>query len=427
MNKSSVIVLINLNSYLGGGETLMIRFAEYLKRRGMEFICVCIQGGYLYKDLQRIGIKKDSILPIQSSPDYFYESRAGRQRLIDSIASKIQVRPVRFVSFCMRDLHIVRKVCTKFPHVAIAHLILHIQDDLYLGQTLIDKIIYSLIRYRRFGNSNIIKFNRQLLNEVNDNQGLICMSDLIATVWQDNFDIVIPSDRIVPLPSFLPSPYGFALKSQNRKIIWIGRIVDFKIPALLAMIDFIATKNEYSLTIVGDGDRSSIIARMKDRGVALGRVNFAGEVPYSKLGEFILGHSVGYAMGTSLIELARFRIPVIIALASFTHAPFDRPICGGLFFDQPKGTDGSELAIRSEKEIENTIANTIDVIEKNWEYIGNACYEYAYSNYSIEDNFSKYEKIITNTDWIEHKEKILKIPRASLVRKLAYKLHHKAG
>jgi hypothetical protein len=130
-------------------------------------------------------------------------------------------------------------------------------------------------------------------------------------------------------------------------------------------------------------------------------------------------------MGTSLIELARFRIPVVIALASYSHAPFSRSICGGLFFDQPKGCDGSDLAIYSEREIKTTIAKVISDIENDWVQAANACYGYALNNYAIEHNFSEYTRIIENTPLTSYSKKFIRIPTASLIRKLIYQFVRK--
>lgn len=427
MNTPSVIVLVNLNAYLGGGETLMVRLAKHLQEKGVEFFCVCALGGYAHEDLQRNGIEPDLILPIESSPDYFYAGRAGRQELVDLISSKIRRRPARFVSFCMRDLYTVRAVCTKVPLAAIIHLILHIQDDLYLGQTILEKIGYRLTGRLRFGSSKAIDLNRQLLNEVNENGGLICMAELIAKVWHRKFGIVIPSKRIIPLPSFVASPVRPMQEGNNHKIIWVGRLVDFKIPALIAMVDFLASTSDYRLTIVGDGDRTELLARMKERDLAPDRVNFVGEVPYAQLGEIICGHSIGYAMGTSLIELAKFQIPVVIALASYTHAKFSRPICGGLFFDQPRGCDGSELSMRSEREIGTTIADSIATIEGDWGRVALACFEYARDNYSLEKNFSDYLNVIDSTACISYAKNNIVIPKAPLLRKIIYKIEKRWG
>lgn len=427
MNSPSVIVLVNLNAYLGGGETLMVRFAKYLQAKGREFFCVCAHGGYAHDDLQRNGIEPDAILPIESSPDYFYAGRAGRQHLVDLIVSRIRSRQARFVSFCMRDLYTVRAVCTRVPLAATVHLILHIQDDLYLGQTILEKIAYRLTGRLRFGNSEAIDFNRRLLKDANQNGGLICMAELIANAWYQSFGIIIPSNRIIPLPSFIQIPERAAQEENNREILWVGRLVDFKIPALLAMVDFLAATNDYRLTVVGDGDRTAIIRRMKERNLASDRVNFVGEVPYAQLGEIIRGHSIGYAMGTSLIELAKFQIPVVIGLASYTHAPFSRPICGGLFFDQPRGCDGSELSMRSESEIEITIADAIGTIETDWRRVARACYEYARDNYSLEKNFAEYEGVIDSAACISYAEKAIEIPEAPLFRKIFYEVGNRLG
>jgi hypothetical protein len=127
-------------------------------------------------------------------------------------------------------------------------------------------------------------------------------------------------------------------------------------------------------------------------------------------------------MGTSLIELAKFQIPVVIALASYTHAPFSRPICGGLFFDQPRGCDGSELSMRSESEIEITIADAIGAIEIDWSRVARACYEYARDNYSLEKNFAEYENVIDSVACISYAEKAIEIPKAPLFRKIFYEV-----
>jgi glycosyltransferase involved in cell wall biosynthesis len=420
MSSPSLIVLINLNTYLGGGETLMVRFAEYLQQQDVEFLCVCAAGSYLLADLQRKGIASTAILPIESSPDYYYADRAARQRLVEQIAAKIENRSARLVSFCMRDLYTASALCSRLPRAALVHLILHIQDDMYVGQTILDKIVYSMTGRRQFRNSQAIAFNRRLLSMINRKGGLICMADLIAKVWHKNFGVIIPDDHIVPLPSFVATADQSEQEGNNRRIIWIGRLVDFKIPALLAMIDFLSGASDYTLTVIGDGDRGPLIKRMRERNVDSDRVSFIGEVPYAQLQRVIRGHSIGYAMGTSLIELARFGIPVMVALASYRHRPFARPICGGLFFDQARGCDGSELAIISEDEIETTIENAIGMIEADWNAVARACYEYARGNYSAEKNFSTYMAIIHNAAWLSEAERLIEIPVAPLLRKSIY-------
>ncbi|SFE68650.1 glycosyltransferase [Paracidovorax wautersii] len=400
----------------------MVRFANYLEQCGTRFICVCSENGYAHKDLQRHKIPASSILPISCAPDYYYKTKAKRKKLVEIIATAVGHHPARLVTFCMRDLFTATALAAKLPVASITHLILHIQDDLYAGQTLAEKLIYRLTGKLSFGNSKLICFNRSLLTMLNKNDGLICMADLIAHNWQRNFGISIPSDHIVPLPSFVPPAEGRKAKETDKRILWIGRLVDFKIPALLALIDFLAHADGYKATIVGGGDRSHILARMKECRVATDRVDFIGEVSYDGLEDVIRTHSIGYAMGTSLIELARFKIPVIVALASYTHNPYQRPICGGLFFNQPRGCDGSELAGRRESEIVTEISDAVALIEADWSKTANACYEYARENYSADKNFSKYRIIIEQSKYFSAAQKTVYVPKAPLSRRMIFSL-----
>lgn len=400
----------------------MVRFAEYLQRKNVSFLCVCATESYAFADLKQKGIALSSILAIEGSTDYYYADDKIRKQLIEEITNRIKTRPARIVSFCMRDLYTASAVSARLPRVSLSHLILHIQDDLYLGQTILDKFVYQLIGQRRFGNTRTIELNRRILTMINMNGGLICMSDLIAEVWRRNFGVFIRPEHIIPLPSFSSALQYSVPENNNHKILWIGRLVDFKIPALLAMIEFLSVSSLYSLTIVGDGDRSAVLARMKDCAVSEDRVHFMGEVSYAELGDVILKHSIGYAMGTSLVELARFRIPVVVALASYSHKPFDRPICGGVFFNQPRGCDGSELAISSEDQYGKNIVDVMGEIEADWKGAAHACYKYSRDNYSVEENFSAYEKNIENARWLSDVDKAISLPTAPLVRRLLFLL-----
>lgn len=402
----------------------MVRFAEYLQRQQVNFLCICAANGYAHRDLERKNINARSILPVALPPDYYYASATGRHKLVNALLAGIGDRPARIITFCMRDLYTVKATAAKIRQVALVHLILHIQDDLYVGQTLWEKLLYKVNGQRGFSNVRAIAFNRALMIRLNSLQGLICMADLIAAVWQRNFGIQIPSEHIVPLPSFMPAASHSNCAANGRKILWIGRLVDFKIPALLAMIDFLGDSPDYRLTIIGGGDRRAILARMEARCVTADRVEFMGEVGYADLEAVITDHSIGYAMGTSLVELARFSMPVIVALASYTHRDFDQSICGGLFFDQPRGCDGSELALTSEAEIGMSIGEAVSIISKDWHGAAKSCYEYARANYSVEDNFAAYLRIAENALWLTEADKDVFVPSAPALRRTLFSMQN---
>ncbi len=417
-----VIVLVNFNKYLGGGETLMVRFAEYLQRNKVNFLAFCMEKSYIHNDLQNKSISHSIIKTITLNPNYYYCVPQERASLVDDIKRKIGSQIcVWLVTFCMRDLYTAFALSKHFKNISITHLILHVQDDLYVGQTLLEKLIYKISGIRRFSNKKNIEFNRYLLQGVNRRASLICMSEIISKYWKLNFGIEIPITHIVPLPSFYDTFNRNNPDSKNKKIIWIGRLIDFKIPSLLSMIHYVADNNDYELTIAGAGSRKTIENYIDRNSLGSARIKFIGEVPYDELEKIINQHSVGYAMGTSLVELAKYKIPVIIALASYDHHLFKKQICGGLFFNKLKGCDGSDLILSNQKNIDTQIKDSILQIESDYQNVAQACFDFAKKDYDAERNFGHYLSIIREGIILSEDEKDIAATNASWIRRVLFK------
>lgn len=421
MAKKQIIVLINFNYYLGGGETLLVRFSSYLKNKGADFFAFCLEGSYIQNDLKKREICEKHIVSLSINPDYYYQNEVDRKQLIAKLLESLNPDiDYKIVTFCMRDLYTAFALSKKI-NCSITHLILHPEDDKYVGQTIVDKLRYKISKKREFNQTSMISFNQTLMNIVNDHNGLISMTEVISKVWKSTFGIDIPRDNTVPLPSFKEREHISKKQESWKKIIWIGRIVDFKIPSLLKMIDFVKENPAYSMTIVGDGNREEIESYLQKNTIFKYNIFFKGQVNYDELASIINQHSIGYAMGTSLIELAQYKMPVIVALASLDHLPFKRPICGGLFFNKYRGCDGTDLLIQKEDEIKWTISDTIKEIEASYDESAIRCYQFAKENFSEEKNFDDYLTIINNAKPLRESEKNLRIPFASTARKILYK------
>jgi len=419
-NPTRMIVLYNVNHYLGGGETLFVRFCDYLDSIDEPYIAICAEGSFIQQKLAASPSVKGKVVALSGDLDYFYLKKDAQAALLAKVSASIGAQnEVKFVTFCMRDLHLARALSHQVANISISHLILHVQDDLYLGQTLFDKAAYALTKKRAFRNKALINFNRALLKQINDNNGLICMAQVIADHWERTFGLHVPKNRIVPLPSFSEAEPGTGAEANNKSIIWIGRIVDFKIPAVCAMVEFLSKRTDYTLTIVGSGATAQIDEAIRKFGVDPARIRFIGELPYDKIREEIVKHSIGYAMGTSLVELARYRIPVIVALASYDHALFDKPICGGLFFDKPLGCDGSELMNSDGPDIAE-VTDVVQAVEADYLGVAAKCYEYAKTHYSVAENFSRYVEIIKATKKISPNGFSEDQPKANVLRRVLF-------
>lgn len=421
-----LVILLNFNSYQGGGETLLIRFAEYLRVRKTDFLIFCSLDGFIYSELKRREFSHTSFIGIGLDSNILYLNENDKNAFLDILLNKIGYKTkARLVSFCMRDLYIAFLVSQKIQECTISHLVLHIQDDLFLGQTIADKVFINFFGKRKFSNYKFIKLNRLALATVNETSGLISMAKIINDFWYETFRLQIPDSHVIPLPSFRAIPGVDYQSVNNKRIIWIGRIVDFKIPAIIAMLEFLSNNEEYSLTIVGEGNRRVILNYIKIYGIDITRVKFEGEVSYQDLGKIIQGHSIGYGMGTSLIELAMYKLPVIIALASYDHKFFKAPVCGGVFYDKPKGCDGSDLILNRPGFIGINISEVINEIENDYLNLSRKCFEFTESGYSENSNFEAYLNVIMQTEEMSNEQKKIEFPKISLLRNLFFKLHTK--
>jgi hypothetical protein len=192
------------------------------------------------------------------------------------------------------------------------------------------------------------------------------MSDLMVNFWNKEFSIKIKKENVVALPTYDFEEVMPQIPINNHKIIWIGRIVDFKIPALCVILNFINSNKKYSLSVVGSGNIKAVDKYINENRIDTCRIKFIGQVDYSKLGEIIKQHSIGYAVGTSLIEICRYGLPCIMGLSTPKHKLFKKNICGGLYADCIKGNVGDNLFAGEDEDNQMLIEDAISQLESNY-------------------------------------------------------------
>lgn len=412
------IALVNLNSYLGGGETLLVRWSEYLHKEGYDFKSFFVAGSYIEKDLNRIGIPIFNQCPISSPVDYYYLKDNQRMQLRGEISKYLQNdEDVVFVSFDARDLYTVFDISKNNERYRVAHLILHDEDNLYVCQSLLDKFNLRFRKIRNFTATRMLAFNCKLFNEVSRQGVVIPMCEYQCDIWKNNFGINIDKTLTVPLPVCDFSKIDHEVPAQNHKILWIGRIVDFKIPSLCAMIDYVGENPKYSLTIIGGGDLDYVHRYIRKKGYDESFYKFEGKVNYADLPSIIKQHSIGYAMGTSPVEIGKHGLPVIMALGKLDYKNFEKPVCGGLFINISKGNCGGSLYSNEPNDKVVMIKNVIEELESDFNNLSLQCYNYLRDNYDSETNFALYTDYVMKAGFIKSE---LKVPHASKVRRLLY-------
>lgn len=415
-----MIVLVNFNSYLGGGETLFVRMAKYIIDKTSEDLKLFYSEiSYIADDLKRLGISRTFLYPFSGETDYFYLNKTKKE-FLKSFVVKVckECDDVKFVSFCYRDLYMLVDVAKEIPGATITHLILHDEDNLYLGQSLINKLEYKFFKKKKFSNNRILEFNNKLFYELNKANALIGEKETTKIVMQ-KFGIFIQDSAIIP-PPMCEFEEEIPYVASGKKILWIGRFVDFKLPAIASMLSFISNHKDYSLSLIGDGDMEFINKFANENSLNLSNVKFLGLQSYDKIDDIIKEYSIGYACGTSIVEIGKHGLPVITALFSPDHKLFSKAICGGLYNNKYKGNEGNNLLVGESVEEQPLIESVIEKIEQDYDGTRISCYKCMKADFNLSTNMEGYLRIILNSKPIDFSS--ISIPHCGLLRKLSYSL-----
>jgi hypothetical protein len=199
-----------------------------------------------------------------------------------------------------------------------------------------------------------------------------------------NFDNSI----IWPLAINIPQQ-TFKLKSNNFKIVSIGRLVEFK-SYNLYMFEVVKELTNRGLNVTwevyGDGPLMEKMSNLASQKEFESSIKICGEIDYNKIPEVIKDASVFVGMGTTLIEVGSYAVPCIPAIA-YSKTPNTY----GYLYELPYYAIGERL------ETEPTIP-ILDLIMKlyyfdlaQYEENRNKTKEYV-SAYGIDSLMSKFVK-----------------------------------
>ncbi len=417
-----MIVLVNFNSYLGGGETLFLRMAKYLSDNGEKIKLFYLNKSYIADDIKRVGILEEALCPYSMNINYYYLNKNEKQNILMHFVRNLQdEKNIKLISFCYRDLYLLVDVAKTIKDSTIIHLILHDEDNLYLCQTLVNKLQYRFLKKKKFSNNKLLEFNNKLFYELNVANALIGEKETTKIVMR-RYGIELLDSVIVPPPmcEFDCNP---PFINKGKRILWIGRFVDFKLPAIVSMLEFISVHRDYTLSLIGDGDMAFIKRIAKERRLDLANVKFLGQQSYDKIGEIIKEHSIGYACGTSIVEIGKYGLPVITALFSPYHKLYSKSICGGLYNNKYKGNEGNNLLVGETEDQQPLIETVIAEIENDFDGSRQKSYDCMKADFTLSTNMKKYLIIINNAKSLDYSK--ITIPSCNFFRRIIYNFFYK--
>lgn len=342
------IVLLNLNSYLGGGEVLVVRLAEQLKLKGQPYKVICLWDSYIHKECIKNQLQWEC-WPI-SNDSILYMNRKEKKRVFLFMEQTLSGIENPFVyTFCFRDVYNVLYLKGK------------IQKKLYIGTGIYHPDDTKYVATRTIYAKRNRDINRCILQQYCDNNSAVFMSERChesSCVAGDDYPLI-------PLPITKAKTYDTIRQEKHKKILWIGRLVGFKLPAIMEIIRFVEVNPYYSLTILGYGTEEK---RIKGyiRKKRLKNVTLIGKTDPAKLPDIIRSNDIGYVMGTSILECAAWGIPVVkAAIMPRKMAAKRNDICIGIF-GEVRNYDMGEVDL-TDKSAVYSLRDCIEKIQNNYD------------------------------------------------------------
>lgn len=299
---SNKIVLFNLNTYIGGGETLLSRYAMYLEVNNIDYLIVCAKGSYIKSFAQNNKLKFINWPLVGDSLIYKRKAVAKVQDFfIDNLPKD---GTINFFTFCMRDYVNASLVFKDLNFDAkIFHGVYHNQDYKYLSSFSFNPKHYHV-------------FFKDILRNLYSNNAVLFMNNhgFIESIGKSNSDLT-PNFRPIPITlsddDFISTEMPI-LAGKIDKILCISRFAAFKIGAVVAFLRLARKNPSLNFTLVGHGPFEFLVTFLI-RLWSLSNITLLTDVVPSQLKEIISKHYIGYAQGTSILEIAKLGKPVIIA------------------------------------------------------------------------------------------------------------------
>ncbi len=364
------IIIYYPSKITGGAEFLLKTTADLLKKE-YKVIIVDIESGWLssnIKDVEIIHVSNKVYLDSNS----ILITAASLIRNIDLVF----YGEFKLISWVLQAYNIIPQL-PKIPSFQYNDIFRLIFKYTFLREEY--KYFFKQINYLNSINSIYIMDDG--CNDV--------MSKYLGIELDKYLPVVIPDDKFV---NFCDKPLK-NIKNNNITLVWLGRLDGgFKNPILIRLIkDVLAFSeiNNYDVVfnIIGDGPGFKEIINICKNTKDIEFI-FHREKRGNELRNIILNSDIGFAMGTSALEIAACYTPTILLDASYGNVSHKYKY--KWIFEEKGYCIGRSIDLSVDKTMNNKL-NFSEIIlnyEKDYASIGEKCYKYVEINHS--------EKILKN-------------------------------
>lgn len=240
------------------------------------------------------------------------------------------------------------------------------------------------------------------------------MLDKNALVFMDNTNLKTTSKFLrvsIPRPCYLPIPVHASgdkramhmerdLKANGLKVVWVGRVVDFKFFVLkrsLIELNHLAPRLKMKITIslVGTGDYRQALEQTTSNLPHL-NCEFVDYVAPADLDEFLISRAdLLFAMGTSALEGARLGIPTL--LLDVAHGPVSADYVFRWIYEREGFTLGDILSECNYIKGNTSLEDRITELDGDFSQISARCLGYFEENHEMSRVAAKLMRYLERT------------------------------
>lgn len=365
------------SNILGGAELLMIRTANLLQENNIPSGVIDYEDGWVINNIdnpnivkrilarnRKISLNDDDIVITTSNflyqLDYFFEKSKAKILLWT-------VQPYNVVLDIPKAL-----------------------NNIPLISTLLSKYL-----------KRLESVHRNILEDIIKKSGIVAMDGACDDILFKKYNIRY-SDF---LPIYINNSNFNTISSEmivNKiNMVWLGRLdLDFKIHILMKVLSDIERINDifaqdFVFDIIGDGPGLNVLKYYVAEKISF-KVNFVGTKSNKELNDTLEEYHIGFAMGTSALELSSKKIPTI--LLDFSYNEIQDYKYRWLFESENYnlGRDISFLSINEINEM-HTLDKVFTDLSTQLRKLSEKCYSYTLKNHSSTRTISKLMNNLSDT------------------------------
>lgn len=356
---------------LGGAELLLSRLASDLCKAGYQVSLIDIPKGWISENINNSYIKtiyigKEKVLlpdnaTLITTSNFIY--------LLDSYFERSNTK---LLFWTVQPYNVV----VSMPYIH--------------RYKILEKIIFT--RFKSFYDNEVIRKPKKLLSELITSNSIVAMDNACDIVLNKNYGLAYR--RFLPVYIHSKEAYSLSLLEKNIQVLWLGRVDnEFKKYILMKLISDIQNSDfsrKIHLNIIGEGDG---LDELKQFCKNIDNIKFLGTLRDKQLEGVLAQSNIGFAMGTSALDMANRGIPTV--LLDFSYQPIHfykyRWIFEAENFDL-----GRDIALLSFEQLNNmkSFDEVLSELIEEQPNLGALCKDYVEKNHNVDTVLKKVDNYL---------------------------------